>query len=75
MRPILKTFGMALLTAGAMNLQTLSAQNAPVTTSEAEKLSVKLEESLSNGDPEVLNHLIYFPEFVKRTGSKKPNHR
>jgi tetratricopeptide (TPR) repeat protein len=72
MRPILKTLGIALLTAGAMNLQTLSAQNAPVTKSEAEKLSAKLEESLNNGDPEVLNHLIYFPEFIKRTGSKSP---
>ena len=64
MRPILKTLGLALLTAGAMNIQTLSAQNAPVTTAEAEKLSIRLELSVNNGDPEVLNHLIYFPEFI-----------
>jgi tetratricopeptide (TPR) repeat protein len=70
MHPILKTLGMALLTAGAMNHQTLSAQNTPVTTAEAEKLSVQLEESITRGDPEPLNHLIYFPEFIKRTGSK-----
>jgi tetratricopeptide (TPR) repeat protein len=70
MRPILKTLGLALLTAGAMNYQTLSAQNAPVTTAEVEKLSTQLELSINSGDPEVLNHLIYFPEFIKRTGSK-----
>ena len=72
MHPILKTLGIALLTAGAMNLQTLSAQNTPVTTAEAEKLSVKLEESVNSGDPEILNHLIYFPEFIKRTRSRSP---
>ncbi len=72
MRPILKTLGLALLTAGVMNLQTLSAQNTPVTTAEAEKLSTQLEESINNGNPEILNHLIYFPEFIKRTGSKSP---
>ena len=70
MRPILKTLGLALLTAGVMNRQTLSAQNTPVTTAEAEKLSMQLEVSMNNGDPEMLNHLIYFPEFIKRTGSK-----
>src|ERR1700704_3207943 len=70
MCPILKTLGMALLTAGAMNCQTLSAQNTPVTTAEAEKLSIQLEESIDKGDPEILNHLIYFPEFIARTGSK-----
>jgi len=70
MRPILKTLGMALLTAGAMNLQTLSAQNTPVTAAEAEKLSIQLEQSINNGDPEMLNHLIYFPAFITRTGSK-----
>ena len=70
MCPILKTLGLALLTAGAMNLQTLSAQNTPVTTAEAEKLSIRLEESVNNGDPDILNHLIYFPEFISRTGSK-----
>jgi tetratricopeptide (TPR) repeat protein len=72
MRPILKTLGMALLTAGAMNHQTLSAQNTPVTNAEAEKLSIQLEESINRGDPEVLNHLIYFPGFIARTGSKSP---
>jgi tetratricopeptide (TPR) repeat protein len=70
MPPILKTLGVALLTASVMNFQTLSAQNAPVTTAEAEKLSTQLELSMNSGDPEVLNHLIYFPEFIKRTGSK-----
>jgi tetratricopeptide (TPR) repeat protein len=72
MCPILKILGIALLTAGAMNLQTLSAQNTPVSTAEAEKLSMKLEESINSGDPETLNHLIYFPEFIARTGSKSP---
>jgi len=61
---------MALMTAGAMNLQPLSAQNIPVTDSEAEKLSINLEESIDHKDPEMLNHLIYFPEFIKRTGSR-----
>jgi len=70
MRPILKTLGLALLMAGAMNSQTLSAQNAAVTTAEAEKLSVQLELSINSGDPKILNHLIYFPEFIARTGSK-----
>ncbi len=60
---------MALMTACAMNLQPLSAQNIPVTDSEAEKLSINLEESINHKDPEMLNHLIYFPEFIKRTGS------
>jgi len=70
MRRILKTLGLALLTAGAMNLQPLSAQNTPVTAAEAEKLSMQLEESMNNEDPEILNHLIYFPEFITRTRSK-----
>jgi tetratricopeptide (TPR) repeat protein len=70
MRPILKTLGLALMTAGAMNIQTLSAQNKQVTPAEAEKLSMKLEESVTSGDPEMLNHLIYFPEFIMRTGSR-----
>ena len=60
MRPILKTLGMAVLTAGAMNMQTLSAQNTPVTAAEAEKLSTQLELSINSGNPEILNHLIYF---------------
>jgi tetratricopeptide (TPR) repeat protein len=72
MRPILKTLGMAVLTVGAMNLQTLSAQNTPVTTAEAEKLSNQLELSINSGNPEILNHLIYFPEFISRTGSNSP---
>ncbi len=70
MHPILKTIGLALLTAGAMNFQTLSAQNAPVTKAEAEKLSTQLELSINSGDPGVLNHLIYFPEFIKRTRAR-----
>jgi tetratricopeptide (TPR) repeat protein len=70
MRPILKTLGLALLTAGTMNCETLSAQTVPVTTAEAEKLSTQLEKSVNSGDPEMLNHLIYFPEFIKRTGSR-----
>jgi tetratricopeptide (TPR) repeat protein len=70
MRPILKTLGMALMTAAAMNLQPLSAQNIPVTDSEAEKISISLEESINHGDLAVLNQLIYFPEFIKRTGSR-----
>ncbi len=61
---------MALITAAAMNLQPLSAQNIPVTDADAEKISISLEESISHGDPEMLNHLIYFPEFIKRTGSR-----
>lgn len=69
MRPILKTLFLALVTAGTLNLQTLSAQNIPVTDSEAEKLSAMLELSINDGDPEMLNHLIYFPEFIKRTES------
>src|SRR4029453_3788649 len=72
MCPLLKTLGLAMLTAGVINFQTLSAQNIPVTTAEAEKLSAQLEQSINSGDPEVLNHLIYFPEFIARTGSKKP---
>ena len=60
---------MAVMTAGAMNLQPLSAQNIPVTDSEAETLSMRLEQSMDHGDPEMLNHLIYFPEFITRTGS------
>jgi tetratricopeptide (TPR) repeat protein len=61
---------MALLSAIALNLQTLCAQNTPVTAAEAEKLSVQLEQSVNQGDPEIFNHLIYFPEFIKRTESK-----
>src|SRR5580765_2064208 len=72
MRPILKTLGIVLITAGALNLQTLYAQDIPVTTSEAEKLSLQLEESLMKGDPGMLNQLIYFPEFIARTGSNSP---
>jgi tetratricopeptide (TPR) repeat protein len=70
MRPILKTLGMAVMTAAVMNLQPLSAQNIPVTDSEAENISTKLEQSIDRGDPEMLNHLIDFPEFIKRTGSR-----
>jgi hypothetical protein len=70
MHPILKPLGMALLTACTLNLQSLSAQNTPVTAEEAEKLSTRLEESINKGDPEILNHLIYFPRFISRTGSR-----
>ncbi len=70
MRPNLKTLGLSLLAAGVMNCQPLSAKNTPVTTSEAEKLSTQLEVSINSGDPAILNNLIYFPEFIKRTGSK-----
>jgi tetratricopeptide (TPR) repeat protein len=72
MHPILKTLGLALLTAGAMIFQPLYAQNAPVSTEEAEKLSNQLELSINSGDPGILNHLIYFPEFIARTESKSP---
>src|SRR3954471_17017679 len=72
MRIILQFSVPALLMAIAMNVQTLSAQNTPVSTSEAEKLSMQLESSMNKGDPEMLNHLIYFPEFITRTGSKSP---
>jgi tetratricopeptide (TPR) repeat protein len=72
MRPILKTPGLALLMTCAMNFQTLSAQNVPVNAAEAEKLSTQLEQSLNSGDPAVLNHLIYFPEFIARTESQSP---
>ena len=70
MRPILKTLGLALLTAAAINHQTLSAQNTPVTTAEVKKLSIQLEESINKGDPDLLNHLIWFPEFIVRTQSR-----
>ena len=72
MCPTLKTLGLGLLTAGVINFQTLSAQNTPVTIAEAEKLSMQLELSINSGDPEILNHLIYFPEFIARTESKSP---
>jgi tetratricopeptide (TPR) repeat protein len=72
MRLILKPLVLALLTAGVMNFQPLSAQNTPVTSAEAEKLSMQLESSVNKGDPEILNHLIYFPEFITRTESKSP---
>jgi tetratricopeptide (TPR) repeat protein len=72
MHPTLKFLGLAVLTAGAMNCQTLSAQKIPVSTAEAEKLSMQLESSINNGDPKILNNLIYFPEFIARTESKSP---
>jgi len=61
-----------MLMAAASCFQTLSAQNAAVSPSEAEKLSMELELSISKGNPEVLNHLIYLPEFIARTKSKSP---
>ena len=69
-RPILKTLVLAILLTGTLNCQTLSAQNTPVTAAEAEKLSTQLELSINSGNPEILNHLIYFPEFIKRTRTK-----
>ena len=33
---------------------------------------MQLELSMSKGNPEMLNHLIYFPEFITRTESKSP---
>jgi tetratricopeptide (TPR) repeat protein len=70
MRLTLKFLCVALLAAAATNPLTLYAKNIPVTNSEAEKLSTQLEMSILKGDPEMLNHLIYFPEFIIRTGSK-----
>jgi tetratricopeptide (TPR) repeat protein len=70
MRPILKTLGIAVITAGVMNLQPLYAQNDPITNSDVESFSTSLEQSVIHGDPELLNHLIYFPEFIKRTESR-----
>jgi tetratricopeptide (TPR) repeat protein len=72
MRPLLKTLGLVLLTAGVMSCQPLSAQNTPVTTAEAEKLSMQLESSMNKGDAKMLNQLIYFPAFITRTESKSP---
>jgi tetratricopeptide (TPR) repeat protein len=70
MRLTLKCLFLALLTAGAISLQSLYAKNTPVNNAEAEKLSAQLELTMNNGDPAMLNHLIYFPEFIVRTGSK-----
>ena len=61
-----------MMTAGASCFQTLSAQHAPVTPAEAEKLSMELELSINSKNPELLNHLIYLPEFIARTKSKSP---
>jgi len=72
MHPTLKILGMAFLTACAMNLQTLSAQNTTITAAEAEKLSIRLESSVNNGDPKILNQLIYFPAFITRAETKSP---
>lgn len=60
------------LMAGVMDIQPLSAQNSSVTPAEAEKLSMQLEMSMNKGDAKMLNHLIYFPEFIARTQSKSP---
>ena len=72
MRLPLKILCLALLVAGPMNFQPLSAQNTPVTTAEAEKLSMQLESSMNKGEAKILNQLIYFPAFIARTGSKSP---
>ena len=70
MNPILKCLGMPLLLTGALATQPLFAQKQAVTVAEAEKLSIQLDTSLSNGNPEILNHLICFPVFIERMKSK-----
>jgi len=71
MNPILKTLSKSLLIVGIMSSHTLSAQKSTtVTVEEAEKLSVQLDTTVSNGNPEILNKLINFPEFIKRMKSK-----
>lgn len=52
-----------------MSCETLSAQKPAITVAEAEKLSNQLDTSVSNGNPEILNQLISFPEFIKRMKS------
>ena len=61
---------MPLLLTGALATQPLFAQKQAVTVAEAEKLSIQLDTSLSNGNPEILNHLICFPVFIERMKSK-----
>jgi hypothetical protein len=70
MRPILKTLGLAILLAGALNPNYLPAQNPAITNAEAEKFSLQLESSVNSGNPDILNHLIYFPAFLQKTKSR-----
>ncbi|MBS1600895.1 MAG: hypothetical protein JST75_21925 [Bacteroidetes bacterium] len=70
MNPILKPLSISLLIAGTLSIQTLSAQKPTVTVAEAETLSNQLDTSISNGNPEILNQLISFPEFIKHMKSK-----
>ena len=70
MNPILKPLGMVLLMAAFLTTRHAHAQNLPVTKAEAEKLSIELDTSVSNGNPEILNHLISFPVFIARMKSR-----
>ena len=60
MRVPLRTLRTALLASGIMSFQILSAQKDSVSAAEAENLSNRLELSMNNGDPTLLNNLIYF---------------
>src|SRR5450432_326706 len=70
MKPILKNLGIVLLLAGPIVTKSQATQKHPLTVSEAEKLSIQLDSSISNGNPEILNHLISFPVFVARMKSR-----
>jgi tetratricopeptide (TPR) repeat protein len=70
MNPILKSLGLYVLLAGFTATQSLFAQNLPITAAEAEKLSIQLDTSVSNGNPEIFNQLISFPAFISRLKSK-----
>ncbi|HEX4850464.1 MAG TPA: hypothetical protein VFV08_06635 [Puia sp.] len=69
MNPILKAISAPLLIAGIMSCETLTAQKPAITVAEAENLSNQLDTTISNGNPEILNQLISFPEFIKRMKS------
>ncbi|PWT74658.1 MAG: hypothetical protein C5B59_10675 [Bacteroidetes bacterium] len=69
MNPILKNLGIPLLIAGIVSCKSLSAQDSVITITEAEKLSDQLESSVGNSNPEILNQLLSFPEFIKRMKS------
>jgi tetratricopeptide (TPR) repeat protein len=69
MNPTLKNLS-CLLLAAAFITQTGKAQNVEITTAEAEKLSIQLDTSLSNGNPDILNQLISFPDFISRMHSR-----
>jgi tetratricopeptide (TPR) repeat protein len=70
MNPILKNLGLSLLLTGGMATQSLFAQNLPISVQEAEKLSNQLDSSVSNGNPELLDQLISFPDFIAHLKSK-----